>query len=161
VGRPAAHDRSPLLTWPAPQSRDRSHPPAKRLGRVRHADDAPTCCDTPASPGWQNDAATLRIKARPSARGPAPGRREVRNSGVALGRVWGWSRGPAAKRYNPRETLAGVAGDAVCGVGTPAIAVASLLDRRSLLMSRPVGGLLAFAIGLSLVEADIRAQDQP
>src|SRR5262249_11937249 len=47
------------------------------------------------------------------------------------------------------------------GIGTPAIAVVSLLGQRSLLMSRIVGGLLAFALGLSLVAAENRAQDQP
>ena len=73
------------------------------------------------------------------------------NSGVALGRVWGWSPGSTAKRYNPRETMPGVAGDAVRGIGTPAFGVAPLLDteesthephRRGItgLRARPVAG---------------------
>jgi hypothetical protein len=35
-----------------------------------------------------------------------------------------------------------------------------VLDRRRLLMSRIIGGLLAFALGLSLVAAEVRAQDK-
>src|SRR5262249_43763977 len=43
----------------------------------------------------------------------------------------------------------------------PGIAVDSLLDRRSRLMSRIVGGLLAFALGLPPFATEVRAQDRP
>src|SRR5215472_13125916 len=61
---------------------------------------------------------------------------------------------------SPRGVARG-RGDAVRGIGTTAMTVVSLLDRRGLLMSRIVEGLPAFALGLSLVAVELRAQDQP